>query len=217
VDAAPIIGELMDSFSRLNVLVTSRAVLSLRAEHDYPVLPLPLPDPVTHLPQTNWGSTQQCACLRIALLQCGRTLRLMPRMPRLWLKSAIAWNYDLLEVDEQCLFRALSVFVGGWTIPVAAVVCSSTEYDMLDGMNSLVKQSMVQVIDGTSSSSAPVAEPQMDAEPRFRMLETIREYALEQAVTCGELDELRRQHVAYVRQLADAAFPVWSEPPQGQH
>ena len=83
------------------------------------------------------------------------------------LRQAIDWSYDLLSPPEQKLFRRLSVFVGGCTLEAVESVCDTKqdlELDVLDGMASMVDKSLVRQIE------------QPDGEPRFVMLETIREY-----------------------------------------
>src|ERR1700733_10190208 len=86
------------------------------------------------------------------------------------LRATIDWSYDLLSAAEQKLFRRLSVFVGGCTLEAVEAVCDTKadlDLDLLDGMASLVDKSLLQQIEHASG------------EPRFRMLETIREYARE--------------------------------------
>ncbi|HEX6290052.1 MAG TPA: tetratricopeptide repeat protein [Herpetosiphonaceae bacterium] len=112
------------------------------------------------------------------------------------LRGAIDWSYDLLDAAEQALFARLAVFVGGWALEAAeAICCDSGELDVLDGLQSLVDKSLVRQID------AP------EAEPRFMMLETIREYALERLALGGAADELHALHVAYYLDLAEQAEP----------
>jgi predicted ATPase len=104
------------------------------------------------------------------------------------LRSTLAWSYDLLTPAEQQLFRRLAVFVGGWTLEAAARVCnadSALGADVLDGFATLVDQSLVKRVEG------------VNGEPRFTMLETIREYALEQLVAKGEETSLRQEHAGY--------------------
>lgn len=86
------------------------------------------------------------------------------------MRETIAWSYDLLERGEQSLFRRLSVFIGGFTLEAAEVVCNAVgehEIDMHDGIASLVDKSLLQQTE------------QAAGEPRFVMLETIREYGQE--------------------------------------
>jgi predicted ATPase/class 3 adenylate cyclase len=114
------------------------------------------------------------------------------------LRGTIAWSYDLLHEPERRLFRRLSGFMGGWTLEAAETVCGSdgdVGIDILDGLESLITKSLVRRDDGA------------DGEPRFGMLETIREYGLEQLAQAGELDELRRWHAEYFLDLTEQAVP----------
>ncbi len=110
------------------------------------------------------------------------------------LRRAIDWSHDLLTSSEQKLFRRLSVFAGGCTLEAAEAVCNAQEdlgVDLLDAVTSLVDKSLL--------SQTGVA----DAEPRFTMLETIREYGRERLTQTGELDATRRAHAAYFLVLAE--------------
>jgi predicted ATPase/DNA-binding SARP family transcriptional activator len=126
------------------------------------------------------------------------------------LRNTIAWSYDLLAADEQKLFRRLSVFAGGFTLEAAAVVCgscgsaldSSLDGNVLDRVASLADQSLLK------------QEEQEDGEPRFVMLETIREYARERLEESGEAGAIRRQHAQYFLTLAEAAEPELRGPRQ---
>ncbi|MHB8573802.1 MAG: ATP-binding protein, partial [Dehalococcoidia bacterium] len=130
---------------------------------------------------------------RLPLLTGGR--RDMPARQQT-LRAAIDWSYALLEPAEQRLFRRLGVFAGGCTLELAEAVCNADGdlvLDVLDGMSSLVEKSLLRAGDG----QAP--------EPRYRMLETIREFALEQLEASGEAETLRRQLAVLVLQLARQA------------
>jgi predicted ATPase len=110
------------------------------------------------------------------------------------LRHAIDWSYDLLNEPEQKLFRRLSVFLGGCTLEAVESVCNAKEdlgLDVLDGMSSMVDKSLVRQVE------------QSDGEPRFLMLETIREYGLEKMAACGEEPLARRAHAAYCLVLAE--------------
>jgi len=109
------------------------------------------------------------------------------------LRQAIDWSYDLLSEPEQKLFRRLAVFAGGFTLEAAESVCDTKKdlgLDLLDGMASMVDKSLVRQIE------------QRDEEPRFVMLETIREYGLEKLVTSEEWPT-RQAHAAYCLVLAE--------------
>ncbi|HMD39611.1 MAG TPA: protein kinase [Candidatus Acidoferrum sp.] len=110
------------------------------------------------------------------------------------LRQAIDWSYDLLNTPEQKLFRRLSVFVGGCSLEAAESACDTKQdlgLDILDGMSSMVDKSLVRQIE------------QEDGEPRFVMLETIREYALGKMAESGEEAQTRRAHAAYCLVLAE--------------
>jgi predicted ATPase/DNA-binding winged helix-turn-helix (wHTH) protein len=119
------------------------------------------------------------------------------------LRSAIDWSYDLLSEQEQTLFRRLSVFVGGCTLESAEAVCNTSQdlgIDLFEGLSSLVDKNLIQRMDrGRADGSV--------AEPRFAMLETIREYALERLVHSGEQPAVRRAHAAYCLVLAEEGNP----------
>ena len=113
------------------------------------------------------------------------------------LRNTIAWSYDLLDEYEQCAFRALSVFVGGCTLDAAQTVQGS-ERDTFDLIDSLVSKSLVR-----SVGAAP-------GEVRIGMLETAREFGLEQLAWRSELDVLRSRHARYFLALAEQAEPeLW--------
>ena len=111
------------------------------------------------------------------------------------LTATISWSYDLLDPAEQRLFRRLSVFVGGFTFEAAEAVCGDADLGLaiLDGLESLLAKSLLSRHEGDRGT------------PRFRMLETVREYALEQASAAAELAEFRRRHAAYFLKLAEMA------------
>ncbi|MCA1612318.1 MAG: tetratricopeptide repeat protein, partial [Acidobacteria bacterium] len=110
------------------------------------------------------------------------------------LRGAIDWSYDLLGPAEQKLFRRLAAFVGGCTLEAAEAVCDSTAdlgLDILDGIESLMNKSLIQRVEPPGG------------EPRFVLLETIREYALERLASSGEEPQIRRAHAAYCVVLAE--------------
>jgi predicted ATPase len=128
---------------------------------------------------------------RLALLT-GGSLDLPARQRTL--RGAIEWSYDLLNEDEQRLFRRLSVFVGGCTLEAVEAVCnakSDLAVDALDGMASMVDKSLMRQVDLDGQ------------EPRFVMLGTIREYALERLEASGDEPITRRAHAAYCLVLAE--------------
>jgi predicted ATPase/DNA-binding CsgD family transcriptional regulator len=119
------------------------------------------------------------------------------------LRNTIQWSYDLLSAEEQHLFRWLSVFVGGFTLEAVTFVCnagSDQPLDMLHGIASLLDKSLLQQLE------------QQDEEPRFRMLETLREFGLEHLTTLGERAAAERAHAAYYLALAEEAEPHLAGP-----
>jgi len=123
-------------------------------------------------------------------------------------RDAIAWSYDLLPAVEQDLFRRLAVFVGGFTLDAAEAVARDLDLDTFAGVESLVEQSLVRPL-----TAAPEVASRRDPEPRFGMLETVREYALERLDESGAADAVRAQHAAWCLALAEAAAPDPATPP----
>jgi predicted ATPase len=123
------------------------------------------------------------------------------------LRNTIAWSYDLLQAGEQHLFRRLAVFVGGFTLEAVQGVCfpgatdasSSAQGDeeeaTLEQLAELLDKSLVQAQQGMTSG-----------EPRFTMLETIREYASEQLAASGEEADVQERHAQYFLRLAEEAM-----------
>jgi predicted ATPase len=113
------------------------------------------------------------------------------------LRRTIDWSHQLLEAREQAVFRRLGVFAGGFTLEAAQAV--SDPYGTLglatdQAVRALVDKSLLEVRESA------------EGEPRFSMLETLREYALEKLVESGEEDRSRRAHAAYFLVLAEEGF-----------
>ncbi len=248
VDAAPGLADLLAACPRLKLLVTSRQVLRLSAEHEFAVPPLSLPDP-RHLPDLVALSQYEAVALFIARAQavkpdfqvtnanapavaeiCARLdglplaielaaarIKLLPPQALLarlgqrlafltgglrdaparqqTLRNTIDWSYRLLDVQEQRFFRRLSVFVGGCTLEAVEAVCNAARdltIDVLERASSLIDKSLLRQ-----------AEP--EEEPRFLMLETIREYGLEALKAAGEEEMTRQAHARYYLSLAEKA------------
>jgi predicted ATPase/DNA-binding CsgD family transcriptional regulator len=258
LDAALQLSSLLASCPRLQMLVTSRSVLHLSAEHDLPVPPLTLPPaderispteaavseavrlfieraqavrPDFRLTDTNADAVvaicQRLDGLPLALELASARLAHLPltalqrrlehRLPLLTsgprdlparlrtMRDAIAWSYDLLTLDEQALFRRLAVFVGGFTLEAAEEIVGGTGTQplaVLDGIASLVGKSLVQVIEVSAD------------EPRYQMLETIREYGLEQLAASSEAGEIGQRHALFFANLAECLGPVVEGPDQ---
>jgi len=121
------------------------------------------------------------------------------------LRDAIDWSYDLLEEQERAFFARLSVFVGGFTLDAAEAVCNSDGdlgVDTLEGVASLTNKSLLRQMDTG------------DAESRFFMLETIREYASERLADAPEAEEIVGRHAKFFLSLAERAEPELLGPEQ---
>jgi predicted ATPase/class 3 adenylate cyclase len=114
------------------------------------------------------------------------------------LRATIEWSYDLLAPPEQELFARLSPFVDGCRIEAAEQVSDPEEalgIDMLDGLDSLVEKNLLR------------QRTDPDDEPRYWMLETIREYALDRLADSGDRDDAYSRHAHYYLDLAQRAKP----------
>jgi DNA-binding CsgD family transcriptional regulator/tetratricopeptide (TPR) repeat protein len=136
------------------------------------------------------------------------------------LRNTLAWSYELLSEQEQCLFEQLSVFIGGCTLEAAEAICSvpgnvaaDVDGSVLDGVASLIDKNLVQ------------QQAQSDGEPRLLMLETIREYGLEALETSGKMEDTRWAHATYYLRLTEEAEAHlsgqkqvnWFERLEGEH
>jgi non-specific serine/threonine protein kinase len=110
------------------------------------------------------------------------------------MRDAIAWSHDLLVPSEQAVFRRLAVFAGGFTLQAAEEVA---------GLNGVAPA--FTAIAALVDNSLVLQDSDAEGEPRFRMLETVREYGLERLAASGEEEETRRQHAAWYLALAEAA------------
>jgi non-specific serine/threonine protein kinase len=109
------------------------------------------------------------------------------------MRDAIAWSYDLLPLEEQALFRRLAVFVGGFTLEAAEAVGAPEEdlaIDVLEGIVSLADKSLIRQEAGRGT------------EPRYGMLETVREFAVDQLAASGDADRVRDAHARYISDMA---------------
>jgi DNA-binding NarL/FixJ family response regulator len=114
------------------------------------------------------------------------------------MRDTIAWSHDVLDANQHALFRRLAVFAGGFTLEAAERVTGvpdGHDLTVLEGIAALVDASLLEHV------SRPAGEP------RYAMLETIREYALEQLDAGGEADTARRAHAAWCLDLAERAVP----------
>ncbi len=125
---------------------------------------------------------------RFRLLTTGRQFHMPTHRT---LRALVDWSHDLLAEDERIVFRRLSVFAGGWTLEAAEAVCGEGALDLL---GQLVDKSLV------------LADEQSGAL-RYRLQETLRQYALERLEESGEALEIRRRHAEYFLVLAEEAEP----------
>jgi len=224
--AAPEIARLLASAGSLKLVLTSRERLRIAGEHEYPVPPLAEDEGVALFAERAGAAdprfrldgdrpTVAAICRRLdglplaIELAASRTrlfapaallARLDHRMAVLTggardlperqrtLRSVIDWSHGLLDPDEQRVFAALGVFAGGWDAPAAEAVCGAS----LDALASLQDKSLLR------------REPAPGGEPRFGMLETIREYALERLDASGTRAEFEERHARHYAALADA-------------
>jgi predicted ATPase/class 3 adenylate cyclase len=230
---APVLAGVLASAPGLRVLATSRTPLRLSGEHTYAVRPLALEESMrlfaerAHAAVPEFAVTEENEdavmeiCTRLEGLPLAielaaprvRTLtppallrRLDQRLALLTggaqdlderqrtLRGAIEWSYDLLLDRERTLFARLGIFVRGCRLEAAEAVCDpdgGLYESILDGLDSLVEKSLLR------------QRADSDGEPRFWMLETIREFALEKLESAGEADRRRRLHGAWFATLAE--------------
>jgi predicted ATPase/DNA-binding CsgD family transcriptional regulator len=229
IAAAPLLIDLMATCPDLKVLVTSREALRVRGEYEFPVPPLAPPEAISLFAQrahaiqpsivlddtlapTIEAICRRLDCLPLAielaaarvkvfppaflLTRLAHRLQVLSSGPRdlparqQTLRSALAWSYELLSPGDQRVFRRLGVFASGCTLEaaeqVAPVDASSSAASLID------KNLLRQIV-------------QVDGEPRLLMLETMREYALEQLALSGESDAMERTHAGYYCSLAEYA------------
>jgi predicted ATPase/class 3 adenylate cyclase len=120
------------------------------------------------------------------------------------LRGAIDWSYGLLDEPGRCLFARAAVFSGGFDLEAAEEICGPStsggaELDVLNGLSELADQSLVRQSDE-------------HGDVRFRILETIREFATERLVERGEADEIRRRHATWYTELVERAAPNLTGP-----
>lgn len=132
------------------------------------------------------------------------------------MRATIAWSHDLLTPEEQVLFRRLAVFLGGFDLEAAEEVVRDVDdprLDILEGVASLVDKSLLRRTERPG------------AEPRFGMLETVREFAQEQLAESGEREVVETRHLGWCLALAEAAEPelrgaaqgVWLDRLEAEH
>jgi predicted ATPase/DNA-binding CsgD family transcriptional regulator len=263
---ADLVGVLLRSCPHLGILATSREVLGIAGERNFPVSPLSLPDPER---PSAFGSVAEYEAIRLfveraqdvvpsfeltqinapAVAKVCSTLDGMPLAIELaaarvrvlsveqissrlddsivlltggsrtamarqrTLRAAIDWSYDLLPEKERILFRRLSVFGGGFALDAAEEVCAGEGIEpeeVLELLTHLVDKSLVMVAE-------------RDVATRYRLLETVRQYAKGKLEESGELDPLKERHARHYLALAEAAESelreqeVWLERLEKEH
>jgi predicted ATPase len=111
----------------------------------------------------------------------------MPPARQRTLRATLDWSFELLDGEEQRLLPSLAVFSGSSTLEAAEAVCGAD----LGAVTSLVNKSLLR------------REGSDDGRPRFRMLETVRDYALVRLQECGEAPQLHRRHAEHFRDVAE--------------
>ena len=115
------------------------------------------------------------------------------------LRAAIAWSYEFLEEGDQRLFRRLAHFAGAFTVEAAAFVADQPTAETWAGIESLLAKSLLH-------------RPADTGEARFAMLQTLREFGMEQLDATGELDEVSRRHARHFRRLVERVEPELTGP-----
>ena len=220
-EVADRLAELLPASGQSALMVTSREPMHLEAEH---VLRVPVLDEA----DAEWLLLSRAAALGVAVPPSEAVTTLVRRLDRLplalqlaaarlpilsveqvlerlsqrldlfasardanprqrTLRATIEWSHDLLSETDQTLFRRLSVFAGGCTLDAAETVCGAE----LDALQGLVERSLVE------------RRQEAGEEPRFSMLESIGQFAVERLEESGEASETRARHAAWVRALAE--------------
>jgi len=234
--AASVVAETLEACPSLKALVTSRSSLRIYGEQEFPVAPLEQNSAIELFVQRaaavwpDFAITSEnvpvvqeicsrldglplaieLAAARTKVLSPSAILdRLQSRLQLLTggaldlperqqtLRKTIDWSHSLLNESERRLFRRFSAFVGGCTLEAAEAVCNTSRdlgIDLFEGLSSLLDKNLVHRVDRTG-------------DPRFAMLETIREYAIERLNDSGEQSAVRRAHAAYCLVLAEEGNP----------
>ncbi|MER6562689.1 LuxR C-terminal-related transcriptional regulator [Streptomyces sp. NPDC001027] len=242
---AELVKELLSSAPGLHILATSRHVLGLTGEHIFAVAPLP-PKEAANLLQDRVRAvrpgfrisdanqvqvSQLCADLDglpLAIELAASRLRtltvdqmvgrlencfalLTSGSPTSWphhrtLRDMIGWSYELCTPAERLLWNRLSIFAGGFDLDAVESVCAGdgiAEHEVLDLLDRLVVQSVVLTVESEDL-------------PRFRLLETIREYGREKLVASGEEERLLLRHRDFFLALAQHVDQGWFGPGQAE-
>ena len=259
IPAASLLADLLSLAGQLKIMVTSRSILGVYGEHNYPVPPLSVPretrhgapfsadhlmdiesvqllvararavDPMFSITPDNATAVasicRQLDGLPLAIeLAAARldvftpamlndrlqhSLGILNRGPQnvpdrlRTMRNAIAWSYELLTPTEQTILRRLAIYLGNWTLADAEALLRTPitgddtfdEIEVIDTLSSLVSKSLIRQVAGYSGGS------------HFRMLQTLREFNLEQLRDKHELEAVQNAQFAWLLQLAETAFP----------
>ncbi len=234
--AAPLVVDLLAAAPEVSFFVTSRSVLRVRGEQEYPLPPLEVPPPGSSDPHASsalelfleraeaanptrvLSAAERDAaaeiCRRLdgvplALELAAARTRLLPPTALLdklehaldvlgsgpvdlperqrALRTTLDWDFALLNPDEQLVFRRLAVFPRHFTLSAAEQVVGAADTDVFDGLDGLVGKSLVRAYDA-----------HLPGEPRFVMLQTVREYAHERLDDEGETEVVHARHAHHV-------------------
>ena len=161
-------------------------------------IPLALELAAARLRLLSVGQIAQRLDAALSLLSSGSRTSL-PRHQTI--KAMIDWSYNLLSETERELLRSLSAFAGGWTLEAAEYVCSGERIpaqDILDLLGMLCDKSLILAAPSQASPGG---------EMRYRMLETVRQYAYARLVESGEVETIRQRHLAYFLHLVEVLEP----------
>jgi tetratricopeptide (TPR) repeat protein len=132
------------------------------------------------------------------------------------MRDAIAWSYDLLSAEEQVIFRQLAVFAGGFTLEAAEAVAEGGAESRSRDERAPRPASVLDLVASLVDKSLLRQDAGPDGEPHYQMLETIREYALEELASSGEMAITRDRHAAWCLALVERAAPELDGPDQGR-
>ncbi len=243
IGAAPFVAELLTVCPYLHIVVTSRVSLHVRAERQFRVAPLasafavelflgrlravdpnrvPSPEEISAL-------AKMCAHLdglplaielvasranalspHVLLAQMEQRLALATEGPRdvparhQTLRHAIAWSEELLDAVSRSVFSRVAIFVGGWTTEMACAICEP----------GIAEVAVKHAISTLANANLIVKETGSNGEPRWSMLETIREYAAERLAIAEQTAETAKRHAQFFLAFAESAAPHLSGPHQ---
>jgi len=145
-------------------------------------------------------------------LLTGGSRTALPRQQTL--RALIDWSYDLLQEPEKMLLRRLAVFAGGWTLESAEKVCVGGAIGGTGGSGPFIEAwETLDLLTSLADKSLVVAEPQ-EGRTRYRLLESVRQYAHDRLLEEGTFDAMRRRHQAFFLALAAEAEPKLLGPEQ---